>query len=105
MKQNVYDIVLHSPMETKKGTLTLFNENDVCSANIYLMRHLNHFAVMITSLGEYCLSGTLKTLVGDVACKIHVKSINGILSVVTDTAKGIMEIEGCLVESIGGDSK
>lgn len=103
MKSKVYDIVLYSPMGPKKGTLTLFAENNVYSADLYLMQHLNHFAVMLTSLGEYSLSGTLKTLVGDVACKIHVKSINGILSAVADTAKGIMKIEGRLIECGNGD--
>lgn len=104
MKSKVYDIVMYSPMGPKKGTLTLFAENDVYSADIYLMHQLNHFSVMLTNLGEYCLSGVLKTLVGDVACKINVKSINGILSAVADTAKGTMKIEGRLVESGGGDS-
>ena len=99
MKSKVYDIVLYSPIGPKKGTLTFFCEKDEYSADIYLMRHLNHFAVMLTSLGEYCLFGTLKTLVGDVDCKIRVKSINGTLSAVADTGKGTMEIEGCLVES------
>lgn len=99
MKSKVYDIVLHSPIGPKKGTLTLFNEKDEYSADIYLMRQLNHFAVMVTSLGEYCLTGTLKTLVGDVVCKIRVKSINSILLAVADTGKGTMEIEGRLIES------
>ena len=103
MKRRVYDIVLYSPMGPRKGTLTLFQENDGYSADVYLMKNLNHFTVMITDLGEYLLSGAFKTLVGDVACKIHVKSINGILSAVADTAKGIMQIEGRLVEAGDGN--
>jgi hypothetical protein len=86
MKRNVYDIALYSPMGPKKGTLTIFNENDMYSADIYLMRHLNHFAVTFTSPGEYSLSGELKTLVGNVACKINVKSINGMLSLILQKA-------------------
>lgn len=103
MKSKVYDIVLHSPMGPKEGTLTLFNENDVYSADIYLMRHLNHFSVVFTNHGEFFLSGALKTLVGDVICNIRVKSINGILSAIADTAKGVMEIEGRLIEYGNGD--
>lgn len=101
MESKVYDIVLHSPIGPKKGTLTLFREDDTYSADIYLMRHLNHFAVMATSAGEYCLSGALRTLVGDVACQIHL-TINGILTAVAETAKGIMRMEGCLAESSDG---
>lgn len=103
MKRNVYDIALYSPMGPKKGTLTLFNEDGVYSADINLMRHLNHFTVTFTGLGEYSLSGELKTLMGDVTCKIHMKSIDGILSAVADTAKGIMKMEGHLIEANNTD--
>lgn len=104
MKSKVYDIVLHSPMGPKKGTLTLLQENDGYSADVHLMKHLNHFTAVTIHPGEYLLSGALWTLVGDVACTVNVKIENGTLSAAADTAKGIMKMEGRLIESVGCES-
>ena len=106
MKRSVYTIVLHSPMGPKKGTLTFFEDSGSheCSVDIYLMGKLNHFAARLIRRGEYRLSGSLLTLVGKVACKVNVTIRNGILYAIADTEKGIMKIEGRLIESNKSDS-
>ncbi len=99
MKSKVYDIVLHSPMGPKKGTLTLVQEEGGYSADIFLMKNLNHFKAASVRANEFLLTGALRTLIGEVACTVNVKIKDGILSAVADTAKGIMKVDGRLAES------
>ena len=98
MASERYDIVLHSPMGPKKGWMAIFQEPGSCNADIFLMSHLNHFSAVLTNLGEYLLEGELWTLAGDVACRISVLIKDGVLSAVADTAKGVMTVDGGLIE-------
>lgn len=98
MKPEIYDIVLYSPIGPKKGWLQLHEEVGNCSADIYLMRHLNHFLAVVEPPDEYCLSGKFWTLVGDVACRIKMKIRGNTLSAIAETAKGRMRIEGTVAE-------
>ena len=94
MASERYDIVLHSPMGPKKGWIAILQEPDSCSADIFLMNHLNQFSAVLTDLGEYLLEGALWTLAGDVACRITMRISDGVLSAIADTAKGVMPMEG-----------
>lgn len=99
MKSKVYDIVLYSPIGLKKGSLTLYLEEDKYFADIFLMNHLNHFTAEMIQDGMFLLTGVLWTLTGGVDCTIDAKFENDILSAVADTAKGFMKIDGRLVVS------
>ena len=97
MLPEVYDIVLHSPIGLKKGQMTLLREGDLYSAYVYLMGHKNRFLATKPAGDEYDLTGNLWTLLGEVASRIHVRIVDGILSAVADTDKGVMKMEGRLV--------
>jgi hypothetical protein len=76
--------------------MTLLCEGDVYSVDVYLMGHKNRFLTTKPTGDEYCLSGNLWTLVGEVASRIHVRIVDGVLLAVADTDKGMMKIEGRL---------
>ena len=99
MRSEVYDIVLHSPIGLKKGQMTLLCEGDVYSVDVYLMGHKNRFLATKPTGDEYCLSGSLWTLVGEVASRIHVRIADGVLLAVADTDKGVMKMEGRLTSA------
>lgn len=94
IKHDVYGIVLHSPMGLKRGTLTLYCENELFLADIYLMQHLNHFTAEITSADKYCFKGNLWALVGDATCTIYADIKDGNLSAIAHTSKGNMNMDG-----------
>ena len=104
MKTETYDIVLHSPIGPKRGTMTLFFDGGAHFAQLQLMKFINRFSLCVCNPGEYRLSGIIKTLAGAVTAQIDAQIKDGILSAVAETSKGVMLLDGMLTDSTISDT-
>ncbi|MEA4847399.1 MAG: hypothetical protein VB106_09235 [Clostridiaceae bacterium] len=94
MKCKLFDIVLHSPMGPKKGTLKLFEEGEALSGIITILGCENSFSGSTVKGQHYTFFVKLKTPAGDVPCSVTAEIRDKTLIAVADTSKGIMYLTG-----------
>ncbi|MGN0575745.1 MAG: hypothetical protein ACI4J2_06905 [Ruminococcus sp.] len=61
-----YSIVLSTPIGEKKGIMTFDTFHDKIDGSLFIMRNENYFCGIIKSDGKCNISGSIKTLAGNV---------------------------------------
>gem|GEM_PF-1812059 len=95
MKYERFDIVLHSPMGPKRGTLKLFEDGETLSGTIKILGYENSFSGGAVKGRCYTFSVKMKSLVGDVPCSVTAEIRDKVLTAVADTSKGRYAPDWC----------
>ncbi|MGM9638725.1 MAG: hypothetical protein ACI3XT_03940 [Butyricicoccaceae bacterium] len=86
-----YDIVLHSPMGPRRGTAEIL---DGQTAAVCLLGRRSLLALDRTEDGACRLSGTLDSVMGDIAVQADIRVENGQFRALVHTSKGDMPLTG-----------
>nr|WP_312579370.1 hypothetical protein [Sedimentibacter sp.] len=98
MKYELFNIVLHSPMGPKKGTLKIFKTDDVLSGIITILGYDNRFGGVSTEDNKYAFFVKIRSPVGDIPCSVTGQIKDKRLIAVANTSKGVMKLTGTKID-------
>lgn len=99
MKYELFDIVLHSPMGPKKGTLKIFEADDVFSGIITILGYDNKFGGISVKDSKYTFFVKIRSPVGYIPCSVAGEIKDKKLVAVANTSKGVMDLTGTKIET------